>query len=153
MGFASCSEVRGTEHYLGRSSLVDWQLYSLVGLGSFQGKNPSNRTNLLSGDLLTLSTCLREPPQTLACALGSLQRNLTKAFTGHGASSQTWSLSLPTPQTQIPHTSLGSPACYCLFSAAIEQSIEQEEGLNRSSADLRIRKTQVGLWSRGPADR
>lgn len=31
----------------------------------------------------------------------------------------------------------------------IEQSIEQEEGLNRSSADLRIRKTQVlpmGLW-------
>ncbi|NXP66642.1 STX1B protein, partial [Chloropsis cyanopogon] len=26
---------------------------------------------------------------------------------------------------------------------AIEQSIEQEEGLNRSSADLRIRKTQV----------
>lgn len=27
--------------------------------------------------------------------------------------------------------------------AAIEQSIEQEEGLNRSSADLRIRKTQV----------
>ncbi|NXV96958.1 STX1B protein, partial [Calonectris borealis] len=29
--------------------------------------------------------------------------------------------------------------------AAIEQSIEQEEGLNRSSADLRIRKTQVSL--------
>lgn len=29
------------------------------------------------------------------------------------------------------------------FPAAIEQSIEQEEGLNRSSADLRIRKTQV----------
>ncbi|EMP25244.1 Syntaxin-1B [Chelonia mydas] len=28
---------------------------------------------------------------------------------------------------------------------AIEQSIEQEEGLNRSSADLRIRKTQVSL--------
>lgn len=28
-------------------------------------------------------------------------------------------------------------------SLAIEQSIEQEEGLNRSSADLRIRKTQV----------
>lgn len=27
--------------------------------------------------------------------------------------------------------------------AGIEQSIEQEEGLNRSSADLRIRKTQV----------
>lgn len=35
----------------------------------------------------------------------------------------------------------------------IEQSIEQEEGLNRSSADLRIRKTQVlrvGLWG-GPS--
>ncbi|NWY44333.1 STX1A protein, partial [Sylvia atricapilla] len=28
---------------------------------------------------------------------------------------------------------------------SIEQSIEQEEGLNRSSADLRIRKTQVSL--------
>lgn len=33
-------------------------------------------------------------------------------------------------------------ACVCL-PVAIEQSIEQEEGLNRSSADLRIRKTQV----------
>lgn len=33
-----------------------------------------------------------------------------------------------------------------LFSKpGIEQSIEQEEGLNRSSADLRIRKTQVSL--------
>lgn len=35
----------------------------------------------------------------------------------------------------------------------IEQSIEQEEGLNRSSADLRIRKTQVGAgpleWAAG----
>lgn len=31
-----------------------------------------------------------------------------------------------------------------LVSTGIEQSIEQEEGLNRSSADLRIRKTQVG---------
>ncbi|KAG8509842.1 Syntaxin-1A [Galemys pyrenaicus] len=29
---------------------------------------------------------------------------------------------------------------------SIEQSIEQEEGLNRSSADLRIRKTQVQAW-------
>lgn len=39
----------------------------------------------------------------------------------------------------------GSPALHCALSpAAIEQSIEQEEGLNRSSADLRIRKTQVG---------
>lgn len=33
---------------------------------------------------------------------------------------------------------------HCVFlTVAIEQSIEQEEGLNRSSADLRIRKTQV----------
>ncbi|XP_014818258.1 PREDICTED: syntaxin-1B-like [Calidris pugnax] len=32
--------------------------------------------------------------------------------------------------------------------AAIEQSIEQEEGLNRSSADLRIRKTQHSTLSR-----
>uniref|UniRef100_A0A3Q1CNZ1 Syntaxin N-terminal domain-containing protein n=1 Tax=Amphiprion ocellaris TaxID=80972 RepID=A0A3Q1CNZ1_AMPOC len=31
---------------------------------------------------------------------------------------------------------------------AIEQSIEQEEGLNRSSADLRIRKTQHSTLSR-----
>ncbi|NXK54830.1 STX1A protein, partial [Chauna torquata] len=31
----------------------------------------------------------------------------------------------------------------------IEQSIEQEEGLNRSSADLRIRKTQVSLCPGG----
>ncbi|XP_011837941.1 PREDICTED: syntaxin-1B [Mandrillus leucophaeus] len=30
---------------------------------------------------------------------------------------------------------------------AIEQSIEQEEGLNRSSADLRIRKTQIKMDS------
>lgn len=37
------------------------------------------------------------------------------------------------------------PARHCVFfPTAIEQSIEQEEGLNRSSADLRIRKTQVG---------
>ncbi|NWQ87209.1 STX1A protein, partial [Burhinus bistriatus] len=33
----------------------------------------------------------------------------------------------------------------CCGSGCIEQSIEQEEGLNRSSADLRIRKTQVSL--------
>ncbi|XP_010077861.1 PREDICTED: syntaxin-1A-like, partial [Pterocles gutturalis] len=31
---------------------------------------------------------------------------------------------------------------------SIEQSIEQEEGLNRSSADLRIRKTQHSTLSR-----
>uniref|UniRef100_A0A3Q3G4U1 Syntaxin 1B n=1 Tax=Labrus bergylta TaxID=56723 RepID=A0A3Q3G4U1_9LABR len=37
--------------------------------------------------------------------------------------------------------------CVCL-PAAIEQSIEQEEGLNRSSADLRIRKTQHSTLSR-----
>ncbi|KAF1658795.1 Syntaxin-1A, partial [Aptenodytes patagonicus] len=38
---------------------------------------------------------------------------------------------------------------HCRRSArtCIEQSIEQEEGLNRSSADLRIRKTQVSLCS------
>ncbi|NXW80094.1 STX1A protein, partial [Hirundo rustica] len=35
--------------------------------------------------------------------------------------------------------------------AGIEQSIEQEEGLNRSSADLRIRKTQVSLCPAPPA--
>lgn len=52
----------------------------------------------------------------------------------------------PRPGSHTP--SLGSPACYYFLSAAIEQSIEQEEGLNRSSADLRIRKTQVGSRSR-----
>ena len=48
---------------------------------------------------------------------------------------------LPDPRPTLP----GSPSGQCILSsAAIEQSIEQEEGLNRSSADLRIRKTQVG---------
>ncbi|NWZ17320.1 STX1A protein, partial [Agelaius phoeniceus] len=35
-----------------------------------------------------------------------------------------------------------------LCPSGIEQSIEQEEGLNRSSADLRIRKTQHSTLSR-----
>lgn len=35
------------------------------------------------------------------------------------------------------------PAPIITLHPGIEQSIEQEEGLNRSSADLRIRKTQV----------
>ncbi|NWX42246.1 STX1A protein, partial [Steatornis caripensis] len=38
--------------------------------------------------------------------------------------------------------------CVLLPRPGIEQSIEQEEGLNRSSADLRIRKTQVSVWHR-----
>uniref|UniRef100_A0A8C8DV11 Syntaxin-1B n=1 Tax=Oryzias sinensis TaxID=183150 RepID=A0A8C8DV11_9TELE len=41
-------------------------------------------------------------------------------------------------------TSLKNAVCV----SAIEQSIEQEEGLNRSSADLRIRKTQHSTLSR-----
>lgn len=60
---------------------------------------------------------------------------------------------LPTSQTPAPRVP-GPRAGHCTLSpAAIEQSIEQEEGLNRSSADLRIRKTQVGgygLERRGP---
>ncbi|NXB24997.1 STX1B protein, partial [Rhagologus leucostigma] len=36
----------------------------------------------------------------------------------------------------------------CKSAPSIEQSIEQEEGLNRSSADLRIRKTQHSTLSR-----
>ncbi|NXV22256.1 STX1A protein, partial [Cepphus grylle] len=40
-----------------------------------------------------------------------------------------------------------SPGCGG-FLGCIEQSIEQEEGLNRSSADLRIRKTQHSTLSR-----
>ncbi|NXL83270.1 STX1A protein, partial [Alectura lathami] len=36
----------------------------------------------------------------------------------------------------------------CVLVGCIEQSIEQEEGLNRSSADLRIRKTQHSTLSR-----
>ena len=48
-------------------------------------------------------------------------------------------------QTPAPHAPGLLPSHHCVLSpAAIEQSIEQEEGLNRSSADLRIRKTQVG---------
>ncbi|NXD29047.1 STX1A protein, partial [Spelaeornis formosus] len=49
-----------------------------------------------------------------------------------------------------------SLCCWCVWgfhlshgTLRIEQSIEQEEGLNRSSADLRIRKTQVSLCPRG----
>ncbi|NWS11993.1 STX1A protein, partial [Pachyramphus minor] len=38
--------------------------------------------------------------------------------------------------------------CVLLSQPGIEQSIEQEEGLNRSSADLRIRKTQHSTLSR-----
>ncbi|NXL36408.1 STX1A protein, partial [Glaucidium brasilianum] len=38
--------------------------------------------------------------------------------------------------------------CVLLPQPGIEQSIEQEEGLNRSSADLRIRKTQHSTLSR-----
>lgn len=38
---------------------------------------------------------------------------------------------------------------FLLLTPGIEQSIEQEEGLNRSSADLRIRKTQVQLDGEG----
>ncbi|NWY07088.1 STX1A protein, partial [Nothoprocta ornata] len=38
--------------------------------------------------------------------------------------------------------------CIFLPQTGIEQSIEQEEGLNRSSADLRIRKTQHSTLSR-----
>uniref|UniRef100_G1SYZ0 Syntaxin-1B n=1 Tax=Oryctolagus cuniculus TaxID=9986 RepID=G1SYZ0_RABIT len=41
------------------------------------------------------------------------------------------------------------PESRALCPTAIEQSIEQEEGLNRSSADLRIRKTQVRKWLPG----
>ena len=34
---------------------------------------------------------------------------------------------------------------FCDFLAVLEQKIEQEEETNKSSADLRIRKTQVSL--------
>ena len=48
-------------------------------------------------------------------------------------------------QASAPRTPGLPPTSHCVFCpTAIEQSIEQEEGLNRSSADLRIRKTQVG---------
>ncbi|NXP13953.1 STX1A protein, partial [Thinocorus orbignyianus] len=44
---------------------------------------------------------------------------------------------------------LATGQCFLSFSdPSIEQSIEQEEGLNRSSADLRIRKTQHSTLSR-----
>lgn len=67
---------------------------------------------------------------------------------GCDISSQTWGLprGVDLSHIQDPRpTRPGSPRGHCVLSpAAIEQSIEQEEGLNRSSADLRIRKTQVG---------
>ncbi|NXS60956.1 STX1A protein, partial [Brachypteracias leptosomus] len=43
--------------------------------------------------------------------------------------------------------------CPSPLAPGIEQSIEQEEGLNRSSADLRIRKTQVSPCPGGAARR
>jgi syntaxin 1A len=36
----------------------------------------------------------------------------------------------------------------CLYVAVIEQAVEQEEQTNKSSADLRIRKTQHSTLSR-----
>ncbi|KFQ99682.1 Syntaxin-1A, partial [Opisthocomus hoazin] len=54
----------------------------------------------------------------------------------------------PCAQLRGPHhkTALGDRA-----RGGIEQSIEQEEGLNRSSADLRIRKTQFSGTPLQPA--
>ncbi|NXA15552.1 STX1A protein, partial [Sapayoa aenigma] len=68
------------------------------------------------------------------------------------------------PHPRHPLTQLGHPSartastgmflawgwviCVLLPIPGIEQSIEQEEGLNRSSADLRIRKTQHSTLSR-----
>ena len=39
---------------------------------------------------------------------------------------------------------------YCCLLSVIEQNIEQEEHSNKSSADLRIRKTQVTCIRHGP---
>lgn len=108
--------------------------------------NLSERTNspLLSGDSRTLSlhpTTFRTP----ASHSGSFT---VSSRLGCDISSQTWGLprGVDLSHIQDPRpTRPGSPRGHCVLSpAAIEQSIEQEEGLNRSSADLRIRKTQVG---------
>uniref|UniRef100_A0A8D0G4H9 Syntaxin-1A n=1 Tax=Sphenodon punctatus TaxID=8508 RepID=A0A8D0G4H9_SPHPU len=59
-------------------------------------------------------------------------------------------IGLPTPVAQ-QDWALGGAAAKQLIGGleeSIEQSIEQEEGLNRSSADLRIRKTQHSTFSR-----
>ncbi|NXJ83696.1 STX1A protein, partial [Trogon melanurus] len=59
-------------------------------------------------------------------------------------------LSLESPCQTNPFPSLEQHKVICVLlpSPGIEQSIEQEEGLNRSSADLRIRKTQHSTLSR-----
>lgn len=108
--------------------------------------NLSERTNspLLSGDSRTLSlhsTIFRTP----ASHSGSFT---VSPRHGCDISSQAWGLPRGAGPLYVPDprpTHPGSPTGHCVLSpAAIEQSIEQEEGLNRSSADLRIRKTQVG---------
>ncbi|NWV61895.1 STX1A protein, partial [Malurus elegans] len=57
--------------------------------------------------------------------------------------SQSVNRSLPVWRWECSQSGVGSVP-------SIEQSIEQEEGLNRSSADLRIRKTQVSLCPVAP---
>ncbi|KAG7234681.1 hypothetical protein INR49_004123 [Caranx melampygus] len=64
------------------------------------------------------------------------------------------SSSVSCDQKKRPLQSLWPLELYCggtsqmmTSSGTIEQSIEQEEGLNRSSADLRIRKTQYSALS------
>lgn len=51
-------------------------------------------------------------------------------------------------QGHVWRQGVASSAASYLPTPGIEQSIEQEEGLNRSSADLRIRKTQHSTLSR-----
>lgn len=106
---------------------------------------------LLSGDPPTLSNVCPFTHPTPAPQPGSFT---VCPRLGCDISSQAYGLSRCQPFTQtypLPHTP-GPRRSLCPLSlTAIEQSIEQEEGLNRSSADLRIRKTQVG--GGGPARR
>lgn len=121
VGFASCSEMRGTGGCFGGgvSPLVDW-LYSFPpGLGLFPRQNPSIRTHL-SGDLLA--------PSPVLPALGNPLRSLPKYLAAcetrphhspfRGAwclFPQAWNPPLPTPQIPVPRHVPWSPACHCAF--------------------------------------
>jgi len=60
------------------------------------------------------------------------------------------SVTVPLPNSPCACSEQHEIICVLLPRPGIEQSIEQEEGLNRSSADLRIRKTQVSLCPPAP---
>ncbi|NXE82969.1 STX1A protein, partial [Cochlearius cochlearius] len=67
---------------------------------------------------------------------------------GHGSAPDAPRFAFPLPSNPFSFSRQREIICVLLPRPGIEQSIEQEEGLNRSSADLRIRKTQHSTLSR-----